>query len=297
MDSISNNFPRDSNIIELGEIHSSPLHIASPSNNSAIDYVPDDSDRVSDDPFKYALNDAEEEEIMAEMGRKNEDHDLVENLIFGRYFGNNEYIARKRLQYGVVRGRKYKEKKYSEYQKKYYEKLEDLDNKERQINMKEKDYQDEYYKLLEIQDQLKARIEALKEELKKCEENVLKREREKRNIIENNEKEKMKLLEENDRKEAKNLELEENFRLEKKEIFKKAMIKCSTCFGYFYKGDILFTGCRHYMCKKCFEALDGVNTKTCPTCRSRGIRSIEIPHFGDDLNSEDFSNYEKDKNL
>lgn len=285
MESNFNNLPKeDQNQIELISENDESNNKSNKSNILVIGKKENDEESCS---FKYVKNDHEEEVIMEKIGRKNKDFDLLDHLVTGEYFSNEKYLKKKRKQYGVVREKRVEIKDY--YKRKYFQKLEEIDNRKRGLDQENKNYQLEYYNVLELNDKKDEEISDLKNQIDEL--RVLLRESREENVR----------LKEDNNKLATNvgdLELEnvrnmEKFRNEKKRIFKKAMIKCPICFDYCYKGDITFINCGHFTCKKCFPGLPiREHGKTCAVCNREGIYQVQVPHYGDDLNSDDFNHFE-----
>lgn len=243
----------------------------------------------NDDPFEYVKNDREEQEVMEKMAVKYDDHELNEALIFGNYFLDKKFIAKKRKQYGVVREKsKRKEVAYEDYQKKYFEVLEELYDTKMGRDSNEKDYQNEYYYLLDNRRSLINEINDLKSQIKDLSDALLKSQKNEKKLIKDN-KEMKNELEKINLKIAGDIQKND---VEKKEVFKKAMIRCPICFGYHYKGNIAFLSCTHYLCRVCLNSLDG---DRCPICK-RSFHEVVVPNYGDDLTSEDYRLFENDQN-
>lgn len=238
--------------------------------------------------IKYVKNDDEEEKVMIKMANKNKDFDLLENLINGDYFTNKKFLSEKRKKYGVVREKEIKVE--NEYRMKYLMKLEENDNRLRSLNQKNKNYKLEYYNLLEIGDESEKEIVSLQEKIHNLENLLLESRKENRELEKKNNELAVRVGD----LEFENMENERKFqnilRNQRKEEFKKSMTKCQICFCYYYKKDISFISCGHFMCKGCFTAL---NKTTCPICGKKRIWVVNPPHYDDDLNSEDFNQYEK----
>ena len=240
-----------------------------------------DDDEISDS-FEYVKDDDEEQMVMEKIGKKNNDLDLLDHLITGEYFLNKKFLKKKRKQYGVVREKELPINDY--YKLKYFQKLEEIDDKKRHLNQKNKNYKLEYYHLLEINDKKNERISMLEKQVDNF-----------KKMLEESEKKCSELKKENNKfavdigdLELRNAENESNYRREKKDILKKAKIKCPICYRTFYKGDTAFLSCGHFTCKTCFpKLLFKEHGRACAICNKEGVWKVSVPHYDDDVNSED----------
>lgn len=249
--------------------------------------------------FEFVKDDQEEEIVMQKMGNKYDDFDLLESLITGEYFVNKAFLKKKRRQYGVVREKELNIK--NEYKLKYFKKLEEIDDKKRNLDKKNKNYRLEYYNLLEMQDKKDELISDLEKQINELKDLLIKSKSETNEMKERNDD----LIDKNNRikeennalavrvgdmeyKEMQNENKLTKLKNEKKELFKKSMIKCPICFFCHPKSNIILLSCRHYICGYCFDSL--TDTK-CPTCGA-GFWTVDLPHYYDDANSADFNDYE-----
>lgn len=257
-----------------------------------------DDSNDSDDSFIYVKNDREEEREMQKKGNKHKDYDLIESLMKGEYFLDKKLLKRKRKQYRIIReddelGIKNK------YELKFVKLLEENDNKLRGLDPKNKNYKLEYYNMLEINHESNEEIINLKKQLNETEEMLMEMQKK---VLEL-EKEKAKLKEENQKiaikvgdLEYENMQNENKFaarlRNERKEAFKKSRTKCPICFSYYYRNNITFINCGHYLCRTCFNSLEH---NVCPLCKRANINAVNVPHYAEDLNSEDFEAFEQNQ--
>lgn len=290
----SNNLPKNENQIEVApkdakdenQIEAAPEVIV----------IGDDDETKS---FEYVKDDKEEEAVMQRMGDKNDDFDLLTSLINGEYFSNKPFLNKKRRQYGVVREKEVDIK--DEYKLKYLKKLEQIDDKERNLDSKNKNYKLEYYNLLEINEKKNELISDLEKQLSELKDLLIKSKSENYELRDKNDElkgEDNRLKEENNALAVRTANLEfdnmqseiekNRIRNEKKELFKKSMIKCPICFFCHPKSNIILLSCRHYICGYCFDSL--TDTK-CPTCGAE-FWTVDLPHYYDDANSADFNDYE-----